>query len=140
MGAVDRRVARDHAELRQIAMAWDITVWRERCRRSLVGVMMPSRRSASGSPRRCARSSDVAGGIPDAVERATKVAAAYRPLVAKTREVAGGYMRYAWDRDPITTDSELSTGGASTSPGLDESETAYLDAVEADLKWHRFWR
>ena len=74
------------------------------------------------------------------VERATKVAAAYRQLVAKTREVAGGYMRDAWERDPITSDREMNTGSGLDFSRLDQFETAYLDAVEADIKWDRFWR
>jgi hypothetical protein len=74
------------------------------------------------------------------VERAIKVAAAYRQLVAKTREVAGGCMREAWARDPITTDAEMNTGAGLDFSRLDEFETTYLDAVDQDLKWHRFWR
>ena len=74
------------------------------------------------------------------VERATKVAAAYRQLLAKTREVAGGYMQNAWERDPITSDAEMNTGGGLDFSRLDQFETAYLDAVEEDLQWHRFWR
>jgi hypothetical protein len=74
------------------------------------------------------------------VERATKVAAAYRQLVGKTRDVAGGYMREAWERDPITTDAEMNTGAGLDFSRLDEFEAAYLDAVDEDLKWYRFWR
>ena len=37
------------------------------------------------------------------IERAVKVAAAYRQLVAKTRETAGGYMHDAWKREPSPT-------------------------------------
>lgn len=74
------------------------------------------------------------------VERATKVAAAYRRLVAKTREVAGGYMRDAWARDPITTDAEMNTRSGLDFSRLDDFEMAYLDAVDEDLRWYRFWR
>ena len=74
------------------------------------------------------------------VERAIKVAVAYRQLVEKTREVAGNYMRDAWEHDTITTDAEINTGSGLDFSRLDEFETAYLDAVDEDLKWHRFCR
>ena len=74
------------------------------------------------------------------IERALAVAAAYRQLVAKTREVAGGYMRAAWGREPITEDREMNVpGGLDFSP-LVPYEEAFLQAVANDLAWYRFWR
>jgi hypothetical protein len=71
---------------------------------------------------------------------ATKVAASYRALVAKTREVAGGHMRAAWGREPITTDTEMNVPGGIDFSAIDPFVDAYLDAVAEDLAWHRFWR
>ena len=34
----------------------------------------------------------------------------------------------------------MNTGDGLDFSRLDEFETAYLDAVDEDLKWHRFWR
>ena len=74
------------------------------------------------------------------IERATKVAAAYRQLVAKTREVAGGYTHDAWKREPITDDEDMNVPGGLDFSSLDRFETDYLDAVAEDLAWYRFWR
>jgi hypothetical protein len=74
------------------------------------------------------------------IERAVKVAAAYRQLVAKTRETAGGYMHDAWKREPVTDDKDMNVPGGLDFSALDEFEKAYLDAVAEDLTWYRFWR
>jgi hypothetical protein len=74
------------------------------------------------------------------IERATKGAAAYRQLVAKTREIAGGYMHDAWKRNPVTDDKDMNVPGGLDFSSLDQFETAYLDAVAEDLAWYRFWR
>jgi hypothetical protein len=74
------------------------------------------------------------------VERATNVASAYRQLVAKTRGVAGGYMRDAWERKPVGADDEMNTGEGLDFSTLDAFEKAYLDVVAGDLQWYRFWR
>jgi hypothetical protein len=74
------------------------------------------------------------------IERAMKVAAAYRQLVAKTREVAGGYMHAAWEREPLTDDKQMNVAGGLDFSALDPFEQAYLDAVAQDLAWYRFWR
>jgi hypothetical protein len=74
------------------------------------------------------------------IERASKVAAAYRQLVAKTRELAGGYIHDAWERDPITDDKQMNVPDGLAFSALEPFERAYLDAVAEDLAWHRFWR
>lgn len=74
------------------------------------------------------------------IERATKVASAYRQLVAKTREIAGGYMHDAWEQDPITDDAQMNVPGGRDFFALDQFEQAYLYAVAEDLAWYRFWR
>jgi hypothetical protein len=74
------------------------------------------------------------------IERATKVAAAYRQLVAKTREVAGGYLHDAWKRPPISEDNDMNVPGGLDFSSLDRFEKDYLDAVAEDLAWYRFWR
>ena len=38
------------------------------------------------------------------IERADQVCEAYSALVAKTRRVAGDYIRASWEQDPITED------------------------------------
>ena len=37
-------------------------------------------------------------------------------------------------------DAEMNTGSGLDFSRLDEFEIAYLDAVDEDLKWQRFWR
>lgn len=73
------------------------------------------------------------------IERAANVAAQYRALVVKTREVAGGYIRSAWESRPITGDGEMSISGLDFS-ALDGFVTAFLEAVAEDLAWWRVWR
>ena len=74
------------------------------------------------------------------IERATKVAAAYRQLVAKTREVVGGYMHAAWKNEPITDDKCMNVPGGLDFSVLEQCEKDYLHAVAEDLAWYRFWR
>ncbi len=74
------------------------------------------------------------------IERAQGVAARYRALVGKTREVAGGHIRRAWDGPPITSDPEVNTRVALDFSAIDPFEKDYLDAVASDLAWWRFWR
>ena len=74
------------------------------------------------------------------IERARGVATSYRALVSKTREIAGGYMRDAWERDPITQDDQMNVRGGLDFSKLKPFEDAYLEAVAHDLSWWRFWR
>ena len=74
------------------------------------------------------------------LERATKVAATFRELVDKTREVAGQYMREAWEREPVKGDRDMNVPGGLDFSKLEPFEKAYLDAVADDLAWWRFWR
>jgi hypothetical protein len=74
------------------------------------------------------------------IERAGRVAATYRRLVAKTREVAGGYIRQAWNSPPIEADEQMSVPGGLDFSTLDPFEAEFLDAVRHDLAWWRFWR
>lgn len=71
------------------------------------------------------------------IERAVAVQTAYARLVAETRRVAGGYIREAWARDPITADSEMNVPGGLDFSAIDACEHAYLDAVRQDLAWYR---
>jgi hypothetical protein len=74
------------------------------------------------------------------IERAREVATAYGALVAKTREIAGGYIRTAWEQDPITHDGQMNVPGGLDFSTLTPFEGAYLDAVSHDLAWYRLWR
>lgn len=74
------------------------------------------------------------------IERARVVAAAYAALVAETREIAGGYIRAAWEQEPITDDRQMNVPGGLDFSALAPFETAYLDAVGDDLAWYRVWR
>lgn len=74
------------------------------------------------------------------IERATAVASAYQELVGKTREIAGGYMKYAWDEEPIDSDSDMNLGLPLDYSVLDTYVQAYLDAVQSDLPWWKVWR
>lgn len=71
-------------------------------------------------------------------ERSGAVAANYRVLVAKTREIAGGLMRDAWISDPITRDDQMNMPDvAQALAPLTTFETAYLTEMENDLAWTR---
>ncbi len=74
------------------------------------------------------------------IERAKDVSAAYSRLVSETRRVAGGYIRAAWESDPIVDDSGMNVPGGLDFSSMDEHEQAYLTAVARDLAWYRFWR
>jgi hypothetical protein len=71
------------------------------------------------------------------IERAAAVQKAYASLVAETRRVAGGYIREAWDREPITEDKEMNVPAGLDFSAIDACERSYLDAVRGDLAWHR---
>jgi hypothetical protein len=64
------------------------------------------------------------------IERATKVATAYQELVGKTREIAGGYMKDAWQDDPVETDPDMNMRVPLDYSVLDKHVQAYLDAVK----------
>lgn len=74
------------------------------------------------------------------IERAEKVVSAYNNLVAKTREIAGGYMKDAWDAEPIETDAEMNMEVPLDYSVLDSYVQAYLDAVKQDVPWWKVWR
>lgn len=74
------------------------------------------------------------------IERADKAVRAYQHLVAKTREIAGGYMKDAWDADPIDTDADMNMKLPLDYSVLDSYVQAYLDAVKEDLPWWKVWR
>jgi hypothetical protein len=71
------------------------------------------------------------------IERADTVQKTYARLVAETRCVSGRYIREAWERDPITADSEMNVPGGLDFSDIDACERAYLDAVREDLAWYR---
>jgi hypothetical protein len=73
------------------------------------------------------------------IERCTRVAVEYKHLVEKTREVAGGYMRAAWNGDGAAEDSQMNIADIDFTP-LGKYEDAYLAAVQADLPAWKFWR
>lgn len=69
-------------------------------------------------------------------EPATEVSDRYDELVAQTRRIAGGYMRDAWNADPLDSDSGMNIPDIDYRP-LTEYEQAYLASVRRSL---RFWR
>jgi hypothetical protein len=65
-------------------------------------------------------------------ERSGKVAAEYRTLVAKTREIAGGIIRRSWDEEAITSDRDMhSPEIASELEPLEHCEKRFMRAVAA---------
>lgn len=63
------------------------------------------------------------------------VSAAYRELVKKTREVAGGIIKRSWDESPIGSDREMHAPKiAAELRALRPFEDAYLDEVATALK------
>ncbi len=63
-------------------------------------------------------------------ERSGQVAAEYRILVTKTREIAGGIVRRSWNENPITSDSQMhSPEIAAELAALKPFEDGYLSAV-----------
>jgi hypothetical protein len=67
-------------------------------------------------------------------ERSGRVAADYRRLVAKTREVAGGIIRRSWNEEPITSDSQMHSPEIAAELGaLKPFEDGYLNAVADEL-------
>jgi hypothetical protein len=73
------------------------------------------------------------------IERCTKVAVAYRNLVAQTREIAGGYMRDSWNETGAEHDRQMNIADITIEP-IATDEKAYLDAVAEDLPFWKFWR
>lgn len=64
------------------------------------------------------------------------VADRYQALIEQTRRIAGGYMRDAWNAEPLGDDPGMNIADISFAP-LVEHEAAYLDAVHRSLG---FWR
>jgi hypothetical protein len=63
-------------------------------------------------------------------ERSGKIAAEYRILVAKTREIAGGIIKRSWNEDPVACDNEMhSPAIAAELAALKPSEDGYLSAI-----------
>jgi hypothetical protein len=74
------------------------------------------------------------------VERATAVVSAYQTLVGKTREIAGSYMKDAWQGDAVRTDADMNMRLPLDYTVFDSYVQEYLDAVKEDLPWWRVWR
>jgi hypothetical protein len=71
-------------------------------------------------------------------EQSGDVAVAYRELVAKTREVAGGIVKRSWDEEPIASDNEMHAPAiASELQALAPYEVEFMDAVAGDVGGHR---
>lgn len=67
-------------------------------------------------------------------ERSGHVAAEYRNLIAKTREIAGGIIKRSWNEEPIATDSAMhSPEIAHELSGLRPFEDGYMDAAADEL-------
>ena len=67
-------------------------------------------------------------------ERSGRVAAAYRGLVATTREIAGGIIRRSWNEEPITSDAQMHSPEIAQELGaLKRFEDGYMDAVAHEL-------
>lgn len=67
-------------------------------------------------------------------ERSGRVAAEYRTLVAKTREIAGGVIRRSWNEEPITSDSQVHSPEIAAELGaLKPFEDGYMNAVADEL-------
>lgn len=63
-------------------------------------------------------------------ERSGKIAAEYRILVAKTREIAGGIVKRSWNEDPIACDKDMhSPAIAAELAALKPFEDDYLRAI-----------
>jgi hypothetical protein len=74
-------------------------------------------------------------------ERSGRVAADYRNLVAKTREIAGGLIREGWNNPPVASDAEMNMPDvAEKLEPIKKFEDAYLTAMQDDLAWwHDCW-
>ena len=67
-------------------------------------------------------------------ERSGRVAAKYRNLVGKTREIAGSIIKRSWNEAPIPSDSDMhSPEIASELAALKPFEDGYMDAVADEL-------
>jgi hypothetical protein len=75
------------------------------------------------------------------IERNDAIQKAYADLVAETRRVAGGYIRAAWEQEPIADDKAMTVPGGLDFSSIDVCESAYLAAVRKDLAWYQIkWR
>jgi hypothetical protein len=102
------------------------------------------RRSSADPPGERVRISEALRGIQHDIsfheamigrDPSDDVAAAYRDLVKKTREVAGGIIKRSWDKDPITSDGEMHAPEIATElQALRSHEDAYLDKVAAAMR------
>jgi hypothetical protein len=68
------------------------------------------------------------------------VAAAFDDLVRETRRTAGGYIRKAWETQPITSDAEMNVPGGLDFSGLKAFEVAYVEAVRMHLSTWSWFR
>jgi hypothetical protein len=59
----------------------------------------------------------------------------YAELVAKTREVAGGMIREAWNEPAVTADDEIHAPVRYDFSPIDAADNAYLQAVADHLEW-----
>ncbi len=67
-------------------------------------------------------------------ERPGRVAAEYRILVAKTREIAGAIIKRSWDDEPISSDKEMHAPQiAGELQALEQFEDGYMSAVAAAI-------
>lgn len=71
------------------------------------------------------------------VERSNGVATAYNELVGKTREIAGGYMKDAWEGPPAENDTDMNRGVPLAYGALDTYVDVYLEEVKMALRWWR---
>jgi hypothetical protein len=59
----------------------------------------------------------------------------YKELVAKTREVAGGMIREAWNEPAVTADDEIHAPVTYDFGAIDNADNEYLRAVADHLNW-----
>jgi hypothetical protein len=65
-------------------------------------------------------------------ERSGRVAAEYRVLVTKTREIAGGIIKRSWNDEPITSDKQMHSPEIAAELGaLKQVEDGYMNAIAA---------
>jgi len=69
------------------------------------------------------------------VERSDGVARAYDELVGKTREIAGGYMKNAWEGPAADSDCDMNRRVPLAYGILDTYVDAYLTEVKKALSW-----
>lgn len=69
------------------------------------------------------------------VERSNGVTRAYNELVGKTREIAGGYMKDAWEGPAAESDKDVNRRVPRAYGTLDTYVEAYLTEVKKALRW-----